>query len=39
LTWFRAQPNFEPLNLSLLKDDAASVDWILQKVALLPSPE
>jgi len=36
LTWYRRQPNFEPLNLSLLKDHAAAVDWILQKVALLP---
>jgi tRNA dimethylallyltransferase len=35
LTWFRRQPNFEPLNLSLLKDHAAAVDWILQKVSLL----
>jgi tRNA dimethylallyltransferase len=32
LTWFRRQPNFEPLNLSLLKDHTAAVDWILQKV-------
>jgi tRNA dimethylallyltransferase len=39
LTWFRRQPNFEPLNLSLLKDHAAAVDWILQKVALLPPLE
>jgi hypothetical protein len=31
LTWFRRQSNFEPLNLSLLKDHAAAVDWILQK--------
>ena len=31
LTWFRRQTNFEPLNLSLLKDHAAAVDWILQK--------
>ena len=36
LTWFRRQPNLEALNLSLLKDHAAAVDWILQKVALLP---
>jgi tRNA dimethylallyltransferase len=36
LTWFRRQPSFEPLNLSLLKDHAAAVDWILQKVSLLP---
>ena len=35
LTWFRRQPNFEPLNLTLLKDHAAAVDWILQKVSLL----
>ncbi|MGI8890379.1 MAG: tRNA (adenosine(37)-N6)-dimethylallyltransferase MiaA [Chthoniobacterales bacterium] len=35
LTWFRAQPNFEPLNLSSLKDQATAVDWILQKVSLL----
>ncbi len=31
LTWFRRQTNFEPLNLSLLKDHTAAVDWILQK--------
>ena len=36
LTWFRRQPNLEPLNLSLLKDHAAAVDWILQRVSLLP---
>jgi tRNA A37 N6-isopentenylltransferase MiaA len=36
LTWFRRQSNLEPLNLSLLKDHAAAVDWILQKVSLLP---
>jgi tRNA dimethylallyltransferase len=36
LTWFRQQTNFESLNLSLLKDHSAAVDWILQKVALLP---
>ena len=35
LTWFRRQPNFEALNLSLLKDHSAAVDWILQKVSLL----
>jgi tRNA dimethylallyltransferase len=35
LTWFRQQPNFEALNLSLLKDHSAAVDWILQKVSLL----
>ena len=35
LTWFRQQPNFESLNLSLLKDHSAAVDWILQKVSLL----
>jgi tRNA dimethylallyltransferase len=34
LTWFRRQPNLESLNLSLLKDHAAAVDWILQKVSL-----
>ena len=39
LTWFRQQHNFEPLNLSLLKDHAAAVDSILQKVALLPPLE
>ena len=39
LTWFRRQTNFEPLNLSLLKDHSAAVDWILQKVALLPPLE
>ena len=39
LTWFRRQTNFEPLNLSLLKDHAAAVDWILQKVSLLPPLE
>ena len=39
LTWFRRQPSFEPLNLSLLKDHAAAVDWILQKVSLLPPLE
>ncbi len=33
LTWFRRQTNFEPLNLSLLKDHEAAVDWILQKAA------
>lgn len=31
LTWFRGQTNFEPLNLSLIKDHAAAVHWILQK--------
>ncbi len=31
LTWFRCQTNFEPLNLSLLKDHEAAVDRILQK--------
>jgi tRNA dimethylallyltransferase len=35
LTWFRQQTNFEPLNLSLLKDHSAAVELILQKVALL----
>ena len=39
LTWFQRQTNLEPLNLSLLKDHAAAVDWILQKVSLLPSLE
>ena len=33
LTWFRRQSNFEPLNLSLLKDHEAAVDWILRKAA------
>ena len=32
LTWFRRQITLETLNLSLLKDQAAAVDWILQKV-------
>ena len=36
LTWFRQQPNFEPLNLSLLKDHTAAVDWILQKFLFCP---
>jgi tRNA dimethylallyltransferase len=31
LTWFRRQSSFEPLNLSLLKDHEAAIDWILQK--------
>ncbi|MEO7724684.1 MAG: tRNA (adenosine(37)-N6)-dimethylallyltransferase MiaA [Chthoniobacterales bacterium] len=35
LTWFRRQPSLESLNLSLFKDHAAAVDWILQKVSLL----
>jgi tRNA dimethylallyltransferase len=39
LTWFRRQPNFELLNLSLLKDHVAAVDWILQKISLLPPLE
>jgi tRNA dimethylallyltransferase len=39
LTWFRQQSNFEPLNLSLLKDHSGTVDSILQKVSLLPSLE
>ncbi|HEY3664135.1 MAG TPA: tRNA (adenosine(37)-N6)-dimethylallyltransferase MiaA [Chthoniobacterales bacterium] len=39
LTWFRRQPNLESLNLSLFKDHAAAVDWILQKVSLLPPSE
>lgn len=38
LTWFRRQPNFEALNLSLLKDHAAAVDWILQKVLSFARP-
>ena len=38
LTWFRRQPNFEPLNLSLLKDHAAAVDWILQKALSFARP-
>jgi tRNA dimethylallyltransferase len=38
LTWFRQQPNFEPLNLSLLKDHAAAVDWILQKAERFFAP-
>ncbi len=33
LTWFRRQTNFEPLNLSLLKDHEAAVESILQKAA------
>ena len=32
LTWFRRQITLETLNLSLLKDQAAAVEWILQKV-------
>ena len=32
LTWFRRQITLETLNLSLLKDQPAAVDWILQKV-------
>ncbi len=39
LTWFRRQTTLEPLNLTLLKDHPAAVDWILQKVALLPPLE
>lgn len=39
LTWFRRQPNLAPLNLSLLKDHEAAVDWILQKISLLPPLE
>ena len=39
LTWFRRQPNLEPLNLSLLKDHEAAVGWILQKISLLPPLE
>ena len=35
LTWFRRQLTLESLNLSLLKDHSAAVDWILQKVSLL----
>jgi tRNA dimethylallyltransferase len=39
LTWFRRSPSFEPLNLSLLKDHTVAVDWILQKISLLPPLE
>ena len=39
LTWFGRQPTFERLNLSLLKDHPAAVDWILQKISLLPPLE
>jgi tRNA dimethylallyltransferase len=39
LTWFRRQTNFDALNLTLLKDHTAAVDWILQKIALLPPLE
>ncbi|MEP7249346.1 MAG: tRNA (adenosine(37)-N6)-dimethylallyltransferase MiaA [Spartobacteria bacterium] len=38
LTWFRREPNFEPLNLSPLKDHKAAVDWILQRVFPFASP-
>ncbi len=38
LTWFRRQTNFEPLNLSLLKDHEAAVDWILQKAERFFAP-
>ena len=38
LTWFRRQTNLEPLNLSLLKDHTAAVDWILQKVLTFARP-
>lgn len=38
LTWFRRQTTFEPLNLSLLKDHAAAVDWILQKAERFFAP-
>jgi len=38
LTWFRRQPIFEALNLSLLKDHAAAVDWILQKILSFAHP-
>jgi tRNA dimethylallyltransferase len=31
LTWFRRQSTFEPLNLSLLKNHHAAVDWIVAK--------
>jgi tRNA dimethylallyltransferase len=31
LTWFRRQPNFEPLNLSLLNKQSSAVEVILQK--------
>ncbi len=39
LTWFRREHSLEALNLSSFKDHAAAVDWILQKVALLPPLE
>lgn len=39
LTWFRRQTNFDALNLTLLKDHTEAVDWILQKIALLPPLE
>ncbi len=39
LTWFRREHSLESLNLSSLKDHAAAVDWILQKVSLLPPLE
>lgn len=39
LTWFRRQTNFEPLNLSLLKDHEEAVDWILQKFLSFASAE
>ena len=39
LTWFRREHSLESLNLSSHKDHAAAVDWILQKVALLPPLE
>ena len=39
LTWFRRQTNFESLNLSLLKDHEAAVDWILQKILSFASAE
>ncbi len=39
LTWFRRQTNLKSLNLSSQKDHASAVDWILQKVTLLPPRE
>lgn len=39
LTWFRREHSLESLNLSSLKDHAAAVDRILQKVSLLPPLE
>ena len=41
LTWFRRQSTFEPLNLSLLNDHHAAVDWIVAKAvrAFAPSDD